>query len=47
MTYEDIAVMSPDEAEKTIRELLAIVTVVAIFGRGISKEIETAARKFL
>lgn len=49
MTYEDIACMSVEDLENTVKELLAIAQVVAILGAGmkISKELEKAARKFI
>lgn len=49
MTYEDIACMETDEMEKTIKELIAIASAVAILGQGvkISKELANAAWRFL
>lgn len=49
MSYEDIAVMSIDDAEKTIKELLAIAATVGILGARmpISDELAAAARRFL
>lgn len=49
MTYEDIACMSVEDLENTVKKLLAIAQVVAILGVGmkISKELEKAARKFI
>lgn len=49
MTYEDIATMSLEDAEKAINELLAIAATVAILGSGmkISRQLEAAARKFI
>ena len=49
MSYEDIACMSPDDAEKTIKELLAIAATVAIIGVGvpINPILVNAAKKFI
>lgn len=49
MSYEDIACMSPDEAEKTIKELLAIAVTVAIIGVGVPLKpiLINAAKKFV
>ena len=49
MTYEDIACMSPTDAEKTIRELLAIAITVAIIGVGVPLKpiLINAAKKFV
>lgn len=48
MSYEYIACMSPDDVEKTIKELLAIAAAVAIIGKGVplKKNLVDAARKF-
>ena len=48
MTYDDIANMSDEDAEKVINELLAIAACVAFLGSGIPipQKLEDAARKF-
>ena len=49
MTYEDIACLSPTDAETTIRELLAIAITVAIIGVGVPLKpiLINAAKKFV